>query len=1015
MLENMDYLDLLEEDQSSPEVQYQLGLCYLEGRGVEANAQRARAWMQEAANQGYEPAVQALHRQEAAESVNEKNLAQWCARAEQGDGEAMYQVALYLRQHPIPGTERDISRYLEGAAEQGQGDACLLMAKELLAGGNNEKGIKYLTRAAECSVREAMQLLGECCAEGKGVARDPARAEAWFVRAAEQGQGDARCMMELSLRYKQGRGVEASFVKALSWKQRAQDAGLEEAPRLFEAELLEDGWNLQKYLERARQGDAESQYRAGRCYVRGDGVSRNAQQAEVLLAQAAEQGHMDAMNMLAELLEQQNRLEEARAWRTRAIQGGDKTQTLRLADNLLQGDEASIQQALNLLQELANQGLAQAQVKLGCCLEKGIGCQVNQKQSAEWYRRAAEQGDKEGQWRWGRALWGGYGVPRDLEAAGACLEKAALQGSTEGMRFLGVCYSEGYHRPSNSGCDVNKMIYWYEKACEREDEVALNNLGLIYRDGNGVPKNEQKGFEYIKRAAEKGSIIGQMILGDCYYDGKGVPKDLAQAAHWYLKAAESGNADSCYRIGTCYLNGTGVLQDQQRAYQWFLKGAEQNNGSSTNMVGRCYEEGWGVERNIAAAIEWFKQAMKNGSTAAAYNLADIYKKQGPASGHQEEIPSLYEKAARAGLKEAQCELGICYEEGLGVDTNWSQAVQWYQKASEAGNANATYRLGIMYLNGRGVPQDTVRAQELLCKAAQNHHADAANMVGRCSEEGWGCNQDMERAINWYNRAMEWGQPLGAYNLGNIYLDGRDASNSPAILIDRQQACYYFKKGAEMGHGPSLNMVGRCYTEGWGVPQDLAQAVQWYEKAIQKGVGVAFHNLGRMYLYGEAIPQDSVRAVELFRMGAERGDPNSQFMLGECLIVGNGTPVNQAEAVEYYNKAADQGNLGGLNSLGQCCMNGTGIAVDEERALNCFTKAVEREYGPAMYSLGEFWETHPQRSPKNLEFALNWYRRAAEKGVENAAEAAKRVENLMNNGTSFGDLARGLLGGLFGKK
>ena len=93
--------DLMESDQSDPEVQYQLGLCYLHGEGTEPDGQAAERWFRRAAEQGHEGARACLASALPAEGkshlppLDGMTLADWCGAAEDGDAEAQYEVALF--------------------------------------------------------------------------------------------------------------------------------------------------------------------------------------------------------------------------------------------------------------------------------------------------------------------------------------------------------------------------------------------------------------------------------------------------------------------------------------------------------------------------------------------------------------------------------------------------------------------------------------------------------------------------------------------------------------------------------------------------------------------------------------------------------------------------------------------------------------------------------------------------------------------------------------------------------
>jgi TPR repeat protein len=48
--------------------------------------------------------------------------------------------------------------------------------------------------------------------------------------------------------------------------------------------------------------------------------------------------------------------------------------------------------------------------------------------------------------------------------------------------------------------------------------------------------------------AEQGDAAAQFNLGLMYRNGEGVPKDYAEAANWYRKAAEQGVAAAQYTL-----------------------------------------------------------------------------------------------------------------------------------------------------------------------------------------------------------------------------------------------------------------------------------------------------------------------------------------------------------------------------------------------------------------------------------------------------------------------------------
>jgi len=74
--------------------------------------------------------------------------------------------------------------------------------------------------------------------------------------------------------------------------------------------------------------------------------------------------------------------------------------------------------------------------------------------------------------------------------------------------------------------------------------------------------------------AESGLVEAQYNLGLIYYEAKGVPRDPAEAQRWFLAAAEQGFARAQYRVAEMYEAGDGVEVDYVQAHVWFTAAKE---------------------------------------------------------------------------------------------------------------------------------------------------------------------------------------------------------------------------------------------------------------------------------------------------------------------------------------------------------------------------------------------------------------------------------------------------------
>ncbi len=112
---------------------------------------------------------------------------------------------------------------------------------------------------------------------------------------------------------------------------------------------------------------------------------------------------------------------------------------------------------------------------------------------------------------------------------------------------------------------------------EQGNATAQNNLGVMYREGEGVPQDDEEAVRWYRRAAVQGHAGAQNNLGLMYAEGRGVPPDDKEAARWFRLAAAQGDAKAQYNLGLMYAEGQGVPQDVVQAHLWMNLAAAQGD------------------------------------------------------------------------------------------------------------------------------------------------------------------------------------------------------------------------------------------------------------------------------------------------------------------------------------------------------------------------------------------------------------------------------------------------------
>jgi uncharacterized protein len=225
----------------------------------------------------------------------------------------------------------------------------------------------------------------------------------------------------------------------------------------------------------------------------------------------------------------------------------------------------------------------------------------------------------------------------------------------------------------------------------------------------------------VSPKAEAGDAVAELQIGAMYYNGCGVPKDAAFAAKWYGKAARQDNPIAARMMGILSETGLGkVEQNPATAVAWYKTAIAGGDTWSMVQLGRIYVEGeGGTPVDEVAALALWRRAADRGDDEAMYELGMLY-----LSGAKHVTRDLrvarewLENASNAGHTNAKNELAIMYRDGEGGPRDFKREVTLLQEASARGHAGAMNELGVIYQRGnRGLPRNIDMALKMYRLAA----------------------------------------------------------------------------------------------------------------------------------------------------------------------------------------------------------------------------------------------------------------------------------------------------------
>ena len=127
-------------------------------------------------------------------------------------------------------------------------------------------------------------------------------------------------------------------------------------------------------------------------------------------------------------------------------------------------------------------------------------------------------------------------------------------------------------------------------AAQRGHGQAQVDLGFIYLNGTGTPKDLAQAFKWFDAAAANQMVLAQCMLGDFYRGGLGgAPQDHAAAVRWYRKTAGASArcaSKSQYELYVSYAAGLGVKKDLGKAIEWLALRVARGGPAARAVAGR---------------------------------------------------------------------------------------------------------------------------------------------------------------------------------------------------------------------------------------------------------------------------------------------------------------------------------------------------------------------------------------------------------------------------------------------
>ena len=171
-------------------------------------------------------------------------------------------------------------------------------------------------------------------------------------------------------------------------------------------------------------------------------------------------------------------------------------------------------------------------------------------------------------------------MPKSGEEAKINYAKRAEANDPVALSALGGHYG-------NKGDDKKACEYW-TKAAELGDINAHYNLSISYRLGQGVEKNEEKGWHHLEKAAIGGHPIARRNLG-CK---EGLDGREDRAIKHFIIAANMGDDDSLGKLKVMCRDGIASKEDFASALRGYKAAVDATESPQRKAAEAAKQQGW---------------------------------------------------------------------------------------------------------------------------------------------------------------------------------------------------------------------------------------------------------------------------------------------------------------------------------------------------------------------------------------------------------------------------------------
>jgi TPR repeat protein len=327
----------------------------------------------------------------------------------------------------------------------------------------------------------------------------------------------------------------------------------------------------------------------------------------------------------------------------------------------------------------------------------------------------------------------------DAEAAKDLAKSTSLYRDACNAKLARACTHLGLHYRDGTGVEKDNVAAatWSEIGCDRGDAPGCTQAGLVVNQGT-TSAEKQRARLLFARACDQHHGLGCKKLGDEYYDGTSVAKDMARVRSLWTMACDYKELGGCIDMGEVYAQGLGVDRDYAKSATFFKAACDKNHARSCNTLGGYYESAKGVGQDYAQALQLYTRACDaSGGSYGCYGEGVLYYRGKGVTRDNARARPLFDKGCNAKVARACDYLGGMFWTGEGSEPDFKRAGDAWERGCELRDGDSCRDASLPFKTGKGRDRDLAKMRDMLVKSCNMDSVPGCEDLAKSYFEGTG--------------------------------------------------------------------------------------------------------------------------------------------------------------------------------------------------------------------------------------------------------------------------------------